>query len=259
MGKKQTVVWTASRSLTESQQDDLLQAGWHYIHRPFITLEIVTDVIKLKCEVPQVILFISKKAVDGYLWQRSHQIIQDTNAFVIAISQPTADYIEEKMAIRPQLVGEGQTAQQMFRWLHENNLLENFEHLLVPISRQSAGKYASLANQYFSKVILEEWIVYSNQRTTATTAAIRSTYRQLKSNDMMVFASPSAWNNWFSVIESDNLPINLLLKDINILAIGPVTAAAIEYDGFNVSHLAQHFSFDVIVNLIVNLRRREKE
>ncbi len=192
------------------------------------------------------ILFLSKNAV-RYIFDRCAQLdikcemLQSSNRFIGAVGQSTARALEEEGLHVSYVASEG-TGEALARELRESL---GGRRILLPRSDRGDGRIAKALREAGADVT--EVIGYRTTSAPNLDAGILARIRRAEV-DAVIFASPSAFQNFYSAIGGKE--VEELSSRIDFVAIGPTTARSIRESSARVAVQAEEASVSGLAGAI---------
>ncbi|HXT86444.1 MAG TPA: uroporphyrinogen-III synthase [Verrucomicrobiae bacterium] len=231
------------------QSQELAQAlehlGAEVVSLPTVSFAPPQDWQKLdeqlrRLEFFDVLLFLSKNAV-RYIFDRCAQLgikcemLQTSNRFIGAVGQSTARALEEK-GLHVNYIAKDGTGEALARELRESL---GGRRVLLPRSDRGDERISKALREAGAHVT--EVIAYRTAPAANLDASTVARIRRAEV-DAVIFASPSAFQNFQSVIGGTEAGLEELSSRIDFVAIGPTTARSIRDSGARVAVQAEQAS-----------------
>lgn len=220
--------WTQSKPISTYIKQSLLAKNIDSKWVPFSFITLLKLPEQIIFDEYDAVFLVSRYAADACAKQG---VFNTWKGLIICSGPKTAEHLKQKYSIDADVVFYNLSAKEIFESNHQ--VFQSIKYLMIPIGTQSKEKYKNLVGKAYSHITVKEWLVYESLFNETAEQNADLVIEKLKSRDYIIFASPSAWNNFYSYYSKNNYS-KKKLAEVNIMAIGPVTAATIIKSGFNV-------------------------
>ena len=247
------IVITRAPEQSQELAEALEHLGAEVVSLPTVSFAPPEDWQKLdeqlrRLEFFDVLLFLSKNAV-RYIFDRCAQLgikcemLQTSNRFIGAVGQSTARALEEK-GLHVNYIAKDGTGEALARELRESL---SGRRVLLPRSDRVDERISKALREAGADVT--EVIGYRTTTATNLNEGILARIRRAEV-DAVIFASPSAFQNFHSVI--GGAEVAELSFRIDFVAIGPTTARSIRESSARVAVQAEQASISGLTAAIAS-------
>ena len=248
-----TIVVTRAREQASILVQKLMSLGAGVIELPTIKIMPPADVASIRAAIKDInsynwIIFTSVNGV-SYFFKYLTQMEYDARILrgikICAIGPATADKLREYF-IKPDFVPERFTSADVVQDLEELNEIKNKSFLLPRADIAPDELRESLLAR--GAALVDDLAVY---RTVEQDIADDAPLVSLMKNheyDMVTFTSSSTAMNFKKLLDRLEIPVS---EKIKCAAIGPVTAKTLKEIGFNADIVAEEFTIDGLVKIVI--------
>lgn len=244
------IVLTRPRAQSEAFAARLRAQGLHPILFPTIEISPPADLTPLRESVERLerydwLIFTSANAVEAFF---ALQPCFPEHLQIAVIGPKTAQALRERGGPEPQQIPEEYTSEALLPILQ----VSRNTRVLIPTSDRARPNLPQALRQAGAQV--DVIVAYRTLPAQPDPLGLAELQRGV---DWLTFTSPSTVENFILLLQATPLDALHLPGDPRLACIGPVTAEAARQAGFRQVHMAETYTVEGLIHLILSDREKE--